>query len=63
MSKPLHSAPRKTQLSLGKRMLFASILLIAPLLLLLACEGVLRLCGFGGNDPAFRNAGPVPAAH
>jgi lysophospholipase L1-like esterase len=59
MSKSAKPTQPKSPLSLGKRMLFGSILLAAPLVLLLACEGVLRLFGFGGNDPVFRKAGEV----
>lgn len=59
MSRSTKSSQPKSPLTLGKRMLFSSILLVAPLVLLLACEGVLRLCGFGGNDPVFRKAGQV----
>lgn len=59
MSKPAKPTQPKAALSRGKRMLFGGILLAAPLVLLLACEGVLRLCGFGGNDPVFRKAGDV----
>jgi tetratricopeptide (TPR) repeat protein len=56
----MKSTPHKTPLSWRKQLLFGGVLVALPLLLLLACEGVLRLCGYGGNDPVFRNAGDVP---
>lgn len=52
-------ATPKVSLPLRKRLLFGGILLASPLFLLLACEGVLRLFGFGGYDPVFRKAGDV----
>lgn len=51
--------PQK-KLPLRKQILFGGVLVALPFLLLLAGEGVLRWCGFGGNDPVFRKAGDVP---
>lgn len=49
----------RTPLSRRKRFLFGLVTICLPLLLFLAGEGVLRLCGFGGYDPVLRPAGPV----
>ena len=57
--------PERTYLDFGfdnflrKRFLFGAVMICLPLVFLLIAEGVLRLCGFGGYDPVFRNAGPV----
>ena len=49
----------KLPLSRGKRFVFGAVMICLPFVLLLATEGVLRLCGYGGNASIFRNAGPV----
>ena len=56
-SQPLQSNP---ELSRRKRTFFIGIILCLPIVLLLATEGVLRLCGFGGNDPVLHKVGNVP---
>ena len=56
-SQPLQSKP---ELSRRKRTFFIGIILCLPIVLLLATEGVLRLCGFGGNDPVLHKVGNVP---
>lgn len=59
MKKPEQQPPTQT-LTRSKRLLFIVVLLSLPFVLLLASEGVLRLCGFGGNDPVLRKVGSVP---
>jgi tetratricopeptide (TPR) repeat protein len=49
-------------LSPRRRRLFILICLLLPLILLLAAEGVARLCGLGGYPPAILRIGPAEGA-
>jgi tetratricopeptide (TPR) repeat protein len=53
-------SPPQPPLSLRKRILFGAVMICLPILLLLGAEVMLRLCGYGGNDPVIRKAGVVP---
>jgi tetratricopeptide (TPR) repeat protein len=57
--KPKPTQP-KPVLSRRKRILFVSVMVALPFVLLLAAEGVLRLFGQGGYAPLLRRAGEVP---
>jgi lysophospholipase L1-like esterase len=56
---PRDASPKSPPISLRKKLFFVAIICLLPILLLAVIEGVLRLSGFGGNVPTFRNAGPV----